>query len=104
MATVKPELSFNEPRLSMIVGGRFLVRVVTWITYLVFVAVVVTSLISGVSRIRIFGVFLALILIDILMHRNEGDVPISELASKPQINVAQAMRPSSFAALERHLS
>jgi ATP-dependent Clp protease ATP-binding subunit ClpC len=94
-------LSFDDPRLAMSVAGRFLVRVVNWTAYLVFIAATFTFLISGVVRLRLFGVFLALMLIDFIIHRNEGDMPIAELPKGGMVNVASVLRPSAFLALER---
>jgi ATP-dependent Clp protease ATP-binding subunit ClpC len=95
------EFFFDEPRLRMTVAGRLFVRIVTWITYLVLLAATFTFLISGTARIRFAGVLLGLILVDIFIHRKEGDVPISELADAQRINVAASMRPTAYATLER---
>jgi ATP-dependent Clp protease ATP-binding subunit ClpC len=93
---------FDDPRLRMTVAGRFLVRIVTWVTYLVFSAATFTFLISGSIRLRFAGIFLGLMLVDILVHRGEGDVPIAELP-KPiaGVNVAKSIRPAAFVVLER---
>jgi hypothetical protein len=105
-APTKPDLFFYEPRLSMTVGGRFLVRVVSWIAYLVFIAGTFTLLLSDIDRLRILGAFLGLIFVYLLIHRNDGDVPIAELDEKlsvagTKINVATSMRPTTFTVLER---
>lgn len=102
--TTLQKLSFNESRLRMTVAGRLLVRVVTWITYLVLVAATITFLISGIARLRYAAIFLALVVIDLLIHRGEGDVPIAELdlkASGGTINVAQSIRPPALIIIER---
>jgi ATP-dependent Clp protease ATP-binding subunit ClpC len=108
IAAAHSEISFYDPRLRMTIAGRLLVRVVTWITYLVVIAATFTFLISGVVRLRAAGILLGLILIDLLIHRGEGDLPIAELpksganniGGNTQINVARVMRPSAFATLE----
>ncbi len=95
------QISFNDPRLHMTIAGRLLVRVATWIAYLVLIAATFTFLMSSAIRLRMAGVFLGLLLVDILIHRGEGDVPISELQKSGAINVARVMRPATFAVLER---
>jgi ATP-dependent Clp protease ATP-binding subunit ClpA len=92
---------FADPRLGMTVGGRFLVRVVTWIFYLALLGAIFTFLISSIVRLRFIGLFLLLILIDYIIHRGEGDVPIGELAKSGTVNVDRVMRPAAFSALER---
>jgi ATP-dependent Clp protease ATP-binding subunit ClpC len=104
----------DEPQLRMTVAGRLLVRVVTWITYLVLIAATGTFLISSIIQLRFAGAFLALILLDIFIHRGEGDLPIVELPKdlvkepKPgagvageRINLARLLRPAALVALER---
>lgn len=102
-------LSFNDPRLHMTIAGRLLIRVVSWVTYLVLIAAAFTLLISSIIRLRFAGVFLVMILLDIFIHRGEGDIPIAELPkvdpalkSLPAtINTAKLMRPATFLVLER---
>jgi len=100
-ATPTQTIFFDDPRLRMTVAGRLLVRVVTWITYLVFLAATFTFLISGIIRLRFLGILLALALVDLLVHRGEGDVPMAELGRAKKINAACVMRPAAFAVLER---
>ena len=101
--TTPPSLSitFNDPRLRMTVAGRLFIRVVTWITYLVLIAGTFTFLISSILRFRFAGVFLALVLVDLLVHRGEADVPIVELSEAGVVNVAETMRPAAFSTLGR---
>jgi ATP-dependent Clp protease ATP-binding subunit ClpC len=112
-----PNLFFDEPQLRMTVAGRLIVRVVTWITYLVLIGAACTFLISSVIQLRAVGIFLILILLDIFIHRGEGDLPISELPKDTEknsaaaattadlpgerINVARLLRPAALTALER---
>ena len=114
---VTTDIFFDDPRLRMTVAGRFLIRIITWITYLVVLAATFTFLISGIVRLRFLGVFLGIMLVDLLIHRGEADVPIAELPSAAagvtalagaklgsgnvKINAASAMRPAAFSALER---
>ena len=95
------EIFFEDARLRMTVAGRLLIRVMTWITYLVLLAATATFLISGVVRLRIFGIFLVLVLLDLIVHRGEADVPIAELAKGERVNVAKVMRPTAARVIER---
>jgi hypothetical protein len=101
----KFELYFDDPRLKMTVAGRFLVRTVSYIAYLVLVAGMVTFLISGVAALRFLGIFLLFFILDRMIHRREGDKPISELPKHHEgtlkINLAHLTSPASFSALDR---
>jgi ATP-dependent Clp protease ATP-binding subunit ClpA len=85
----------------MTVGGRLLVRIVTYVSYIFFIAAAGTFLIADVLHLAIFGVLLALFLIDRLIHRREGDVPISGSPREGAVNVARAFGAGTFAVLER---
>ncbi len=95
------ELYFDDPRLRMSLGGRFLVRALTWIAYLIMLAATCTALISEIPALRDLGIFLALVLIDRIVHVREADLPVSELPPSGKINVARLMRPASLAVLGR---
>jgi len=101
----KFELYFDDPRLRMTVAGRFLVRVVGYIMYLVLLAATVTCLISSITALRCLGVFMVLFFIDRFAHRRQGDVPISELPKDPngpiKINLARLTSTASFASIDR---
>lgn len=100
-APTATSIVFDEPRLQMSIAGRLLVRVITWITYLVLIAATFTMLISGIDQLRFVGVFFGFILIDLLAHRGEADLPIPECPKVGVINAAQTMRPAAFSVLER---
>jgi ATP-dependent Clp protease ATP-binding subunit ClpC len=85
----------------MTVAGRLLVRVVSWVAYLILIAAAFTMLISGMTRLRFAGILLVLVLLDLFIHRGEGDIPIPEMVNWTEINVAKAMRPGAFLLLER---
>lgn len=95
------ELYFDDPRLRMTVAGRFTVRVLSYVTYLVLVFAAGTFLMSEIVPLRALGVLLALFFIDRIVHWGEADVPISELPSRGRINLARLMKPSAFSALSR---
>ena len=98
-ASNKYELYFDDPRLRMTVAGRFFVRVVSYITYLVLVFATATFLISEIKPLRLFGVLLTLFIADRLVHWGEADFPVAELPASGKVNLASIMRPSAFSAL-----
>ena len=76
----KYDLYFDDARLRMTIAGRMLVRVVSYVSYLVLVvATFVFLLARDIPALFYFGMFLVLVLMDLLIHRGEGDTPISEL-------------------------
>ena len=93
------ELYFDDPRLRMTVAGRFVVRVITYITYLVLLFATGTLLLSEITTLRYLGMFLTLFIIDRLVHWSEADLPIAELPRGGKVNLAHIMRPSSFSAV-----
>jgi len=100
--SAKYEFYFDEPRLRMTVAGRFLVRVVSAIMYVVLASAAVTFLIAKDSRsLPYAGAFLLLFFIDRLVHSGEADLPVSELPAKGRMNVARVMNPAAFATLSR---
>ena len=92
---------FDDPRFRMTVAGRIFVRVTTYVFYIVLGAATVTLFISGISYLIVLGIFLALFLVDRLVHRKKGDMMIAELPSVGRINVARSFAPKSFLAMER---
>jgi ATP-dependent Clp protease ATP-binding subunit ClpC len=94
-------LVFDDPRFSMTIGGRLLVRIVTYVCYIFLIASAVTLFISGILRFMVFGVLLLLILLDRLMRRAEGDVPISAIHLAGRVNIAPAFGSGAYAVMER---
>src|ERR1700733_7406342 len=97
----KYQLYFDDPRLKMTVAGRFTVRVLSYISYLVVIAATVTFLISENRSLQFVGLFLVLFLIDRFVHRRQADIPISELPKQGKINLARYVSPASFSAIDR---
>jgi ATP-dependent Clp protease ATP-binding subunit ClpC len=97
----KLEIYFDDPRLKMTIGGRFLVRAIGYITYLVLVAAMLTFLISGIKSLFFVGVFFALFFVDRFYHRREADLPISELPKDGKVNLAHLVTPASFSTMSR---
>lgn len=95
------EIYFYDPRLSMGVAGRLLIRIVRPLSYVFFAVMTLVLLVSDAPALRWFGAFAVLMLIDALAHLGQADRPLKEIASRGPINVADYMKPVAFRALER---
>jgi hypothetical protein len=96
------QLYFDEPRLRMTVAGRILVRVITYVVYLVLFVTTATFFASGGAALFYSGIFLLLVIIDLVLHHGEGDLPISEISKKGgRVNLAKILNPQAFAVLDR---
>ncbi len=94
-------LVFDDPRFRMTIGGRMLVRIVSYVSYLFLIAAAGTLLISGITHFMMFGMFLLLVLVDRLAHRAQGDVAISASPRAGRMNVAPMFGSNAFAVVER---
>src|SRR5437868_2901437 len=94
------ELYFDEPRLKMTVAGRFTVRVVSYVSYLVLISAAGTFLLSESHALRSLGIFLVLFLLDRVVHRKQEDKSIAEMPVGP-VNLAHFAAPGTFAVLGR---
>jgi len=99
--SAKTTLVFDDPRFRMTIGGRLLVRIVTYISYIFLIAAVGTLFISGALHLAVLGILLALLLLDRLIHRRGGDMPIPEFPREGTLNTARAFGASAFSTLER---
>jgi len=92
---------FDDPRFRMTVGGRMLIRIVTYVFYIFLIAAAVTLFISGVMHFAALGMLIALFLADRWMHRKSGDVSIADLPREGQVNVARVFGSEAFLIMER---
>ncbi|MBU6500419.1 MAG: ATP-dependent Clp protease ATP-binding subunit [Patescibacteria group bacterium] len=95
------KLSFNDPRLRMSWPGRFLVRILSYIGYLVLAAATATFILSDLTWMRFFGIFLILFLLDRVMHLRQADKPLTEFPRKGRVNLALFLRPKAFGIIEK---
>ncbi len=93
--------AFGDPRFRMSFAGRFLVRVMKYVSYLFLAAATVTFLISGIPWLFFSGIFLVLFFLDLIAHRGEGDLPIAEMPRTGTVNVASVFTPEAFSMLEK---
>jgi ATP-dependent Clp protease ATP-binding subunit ClpC len=100
-STAAATFFFDDPRLRMTVGGRMLIRIITYVFYIFLIAAAGTLLMSGVAHFAAAGTLLALFLVDRWMHRKEGDVPIAMLPRTGRVNIARAFGADTFLVIER---
>ena len=100
-ASSRYELYFDDPRLRMTVAGRFFVRTMVAIVYVVLFFAMVTFLMSEVRGLFYVGVFLAIFFLDRILHWGEADLPIAELPPRGKINLARIMKPSTSSIISR---
>ncbi|MCH8331415.1 MAG: hypothetical protein IH946_08550, partial [Bacteroidetes bacterium] len=91
-------LYFKEPRLNLTKPGEFLVRLVTYSSYIVLSAATLLMLFSDISSLRWVAALLALFLIDRALHLGEAERSLSTLKGE-KINLAQAITPAAYRAL-----
>ncbi|MAF80032.1 hypothetical protein CL629_03065 [bacterium] len=96
---LQDRLYFQNLRLQLAGSGEFLVRLLSYSSYILLVVGTAALFFSGVPRFRWLGIFLILFLIDRLMHLGEGERSVSNaLRSKgnEKINTALFFSPASF--------
>ncbi|MBI4085236.1 MAG: ATP-dependent Clp protease ATP-binding subunit [Candidatus Liptonbacteria bacterium] len=94
------EFYFSEPRLFMTLGGRVLVRTVSYVSYIVFLVAGFALVLSDITQLRALGILILLFFADIAFHLGEGDKPFSEMP-QGRINLAGYVSPSAYSALEK---
>jgi len=95
------EFYFDDPRLRMTLAGRFFVRVMNYVGYLVVIAAAATFIISDVNSLRVLSVFLVIFLIDRVWHRDQGRRPLNELPRHGRVNLSPYLKPRAFSVLEK---
>jgi ATP-dependent Clp protease ATP-binding subunit ClpC len=91
---------FDDPRLRLTLAGRLLVRVVSYLGYLVLLAAAFTFLMSDLAWLNWLGVLVALFLLDRVIHLREGDRLLSEIPRRGKINIARFITPRAFSVIE----
>jgi ATP-dependent Clp protease ATP-binding subunit ClpA len=88
--------TFKEPRLSLSAPGEFLVRLVSYSSYAVLIAVTLLCIASNIQLLQWPSVLLALFLIDRALHIGKGERTLAELARTKTQNIAYAMAPATY--------
>lgn len=97
------DLYFQDARFGLTFAGRFLARVVGYVTFLFVLAAIATFLISRISWLTSLAVLLSLFVLDFLIFREEPDRSIFEMPKKGRVNLAEYLRPATFSILEKAL-
>ena len=85
----------------MTLGGRIFVRIVSYVSYVVFLAAGLSLAFSSITQLRALGIFILVFFADMAMHVGEGDKPFSEMKDKGRVNLAEYVSPSAYSALEK---
>lgn len=95
---------FDDPRLHLSGAGRFLVRGVSAVTYIVLsVAAVVLIFLPELRSAFWFGIFILLFLFDRAIHFQSPDRILSELPETGRVNLARFLSPRAIHVLENAL-
>ncbi|MCL5733233.1 MAG: ATP-dependent Clp protease ATP-binding subunit [Patescibacteria group bacterium] len=95
------EFYFSDPRLKMTLAGRFLVRVLALIVFLVLLISSVIFIFSQISSIRWAGILLFIFVIDYMIHRSNASRSIGQMPKDKKVNLNIFFLPKSFNLVER---
>lgn len=91
--------TFKEPRLSLSAPGEFLVRLVSYSSYVVLAAIALICVASNVPMLQWFFALIILFLVDRALHIGHGERTLAELARASTQNIATAMAPATYRVL-----
>lgn len=97
------EFYFSDPRVEMGFLGRLVIRVVGFITLIVFAVVTFSFLISKSIEARYLGILFLLFLADYFIHRKEARKNFNFMPLRGRINLAEYVTPSAFASISKAL-
>lgn len=92
---------FYDTRLNLTLGGRLLVRILSYVGYLILIAMAIIFLISDIIFLKAGGALLSLFLIDRLIHFGEADKPLSKISLSRSVNLARFLTPQAFSIIEK---
>lgn len=92
---------FKEPRFLMTLGGRIFIRIVSYVSYIVFLIAGLSLAFSDISQLRALGIFILIFFADMAWRAGEGDKPFSEMDDNGRINLAEYVSTASYSALEK---
>ncbi len=93
---------FYEPRLRMTVGGRFIVRLITYCVYAILIVGAITMLLSDLRELRAIGVLLGLFLADRALGVKKARRSLARLPASAS-NAADYFTPHTYRIMERAL-
>lgn len=95
------EFYFNSYRLEMGGAARFLVRLISYITYGMLAASVMVLTFAELRWMQSLGVFLILFLADRLIHINKAEKKFTYLPKEGRVNLKDYLTPSAMIVLEK---
>jgi len=90
---------FDEPKLNLTGGEAFFVRLVTYIAFILAIAVTIIFFFSGIPSLKWLALLMALFLIDRLIHLGEGEKTIIEFKGD-KINLAEVLTPAALRVID----
>lgn len=96
-----PDLYFDSLRLKMGMGGRFVVRLVTYVSYGALTAAGLTLIFAELRWMQSLGIFIALFLIDRLLHFNQAEKKLTLVSEGDKVNLSYYTSSSAFGILEK---
>jgi len=100
---MKPQVErvyFDDPRLSMTIGGRFFARTIPLIFYGILSALTVTFVLSGIPQLMWLSILMMFFLLDRWYHRKEGEIVVKIIGVSKSINVSGCLSPSAWSSIE----
>lgn len=101
MAEPSVRYTYNDPRLSMTLPGRFIVRLVTYCGYGVMIVGGLVAWGSPVSELHAVGALLLLFLISRVVSWRMADRSLARLPTAGVINIANYTTPETYLLIER---
>ena len=95
------DLYFDSLRLKMGMGGRVVVRLVTYVSYGSLAAAGLTLIFAELHWMQSLGIFIALFLIDRLLHFNQAEKKLTLVTESDKVNLNYYISSSAFGILEK---
>ncbi len=98
---IQAKIYFNEPRLKMTLLGRFLVKLISYVTYALVITGATVFILSDIIQLRWLGILLLLFLADRLVHIRQAEESINKRVilklfnPKVTLNVAKFLTPAA---------
>ncbi len=93
------ELYFDDPRLRMTFGGRFLIRLVSYSFYAFGIVFIGVSFLSDIMPLKWFALLLSLVWLDRLFHSGRAERTLIFVPKRGRINTALYVTPAAFRTL-----
>lgn len=95
------QATYEDPRLTLSVPGRLLVRTVRGAALALLLASAAIGMMSDVPTLRGAGIFALIFFAERIWYRSYPDRPISQLPATGPVNLGPTLTPAAYKALER---